>query len=48
MDEDERLTRYNRDGSVTLIQGAREEVLPATPGSAEIDAAAAAFFDAED
>ena len=42
---DDRLIRYERDGGVTLIQGSRVQRIAPGWSDADIDAAAAAFFD---
>lgn len=43
--QEERLIRYERDGSVTLIAGARRRTIAPGWTDADIDGAAAAFLD---
>ena len=41
---DDRFVNSNADGTVTLVQGARTQIVPYPPGSSELDAAIASFF----
>lgn len=43
--QEERLIRYERDGSVTLIAGPRQRTIAPGWTDAEVDMAAAAFID---